>query len=154
MACSSNVAKVKVTVNHCCDGEISGQLSNAYDKKIYKFSSMWNMIKVMDSIFDEYVFPQASHEMRSFVGEDILGDGISANFDPPGNKSDNGEEEIENICEKANFIIHVHYRQNATWQGKILWVEGKQAQKFRSALEMQRLMNSAVSKVFHEECAK
>ena len=144
-ACSSNVAKVKVAINRYDDGEVNGQLSNAYDKKIYKFSSMWNMIKIMDSVFDGYAFPQASHKIRSFTGResaDDMGKKVS-----PVEASENGDAAIHG---RANFIIHVFYRQNATWQGEILWVEGRQEQKFRSTLEMQRLIDSVLEKIHHD----
>jgi hypothetical protein len=38
----------------------------------------------------------------------------------------------------------VLFRQNASWQGSITWMEGKQEQSFRSALELIFLMNSAL----------
>ncbi|HIQ58404.1 MAG TPA: hypothetical protein IAB22_03050 [Candidatus Merdivicinus intestinavium] len=46
--------------------------------------------------------------------------------------------------EKATFLVHVQFRQHATWQGNITWVEKGVTQQFRSALEMLRLMNEAV----------
>lgn len=142
-ACSSNVAKVKVTINRYSDGEVNGQLSNAYDNKIYTFNSMWNMIKIMDSVFDGYAFPQASHEMRSFTGLDNATDTSiePSQIDENGDAIDNGAAHVS-----ANFIIYVYYRQNATWQGEILWVEGKQERKFRSTMEMQRLMDSVLER--------
>lgn len=147
-ACSSNVAKVKVAVLGFCDGEINGQLSNAYDKKIYKFSSMWNMIKTMDTVFDGYTFPQASHKIRSFTGRESA-DGAGAELSPVVENEDGESSEKAAIHGKVNFIIHVYYRQNATWQGEILWVEGKQEQKFRSVLELQMLMDSVLEKEFN-----
>ncbi|HIQ97443.1 MAG TPA: hypothetical protein IAB26_12895 [Candidatus Limivivens merdigallinarum] len=45
--------------------------------------------------------------------------------------------------EKATFLIHVKYRQSATWQGEIAWVERGVKQSFRSALELLKLMDSA-----------
>ena len=44
-----------------------------------------------------------------------------------------------------SFVIEVKCRQNHTWQGTILWVEGKKKQNFRSALELIRLMDSTLS---------
>ena len=46
--------------------------------------------------------------------------------------------------EKPTFIIRVQYRQNATWQGTIQWVEQKKTQQFRSVLEMIKLMEEVV----------
>ncbi|MBP3927297.1 MAG: hypothetical protein J6D13_09025, partial [Clostridium sp.] len=50
----------------------------------------------------------------------------------------------ENKGEKGTFIVHVKYRQNATWQGEVIWTERKQKQYFRSALELLKLIDSAL----------
>ena len=47
--------------------------------------------------------------------------------------------------EKATFTIRVQFRQNATWQGTIAWMENKKIQQFRSALEMIKLMDNALA---------
>ena len=47
--------------------------------------------------------------------------------------------------EKATFTIQVQFRQNATWQGTIAWMENKKIQQFRSALEMIKLMDNALA---------
>lgn len=44
----------------------------------------------------------------------------------------------------GTFTVQIQYRENATWQGKILWVEEKQSSYFRSALELLKLMESAL----------
>ena len=46
--------------------------------------------------------------------------------------------------EKASFVVHVQFRQNATWQGTITWIDKGITQHFRSVLEMIRLMTEAV----------
>ena len=46
--------------------------------------------------------------------------------------------------EKVTFIIQVQFRQNATWQGTIRWADKKKAQRFRSTLEMIKLMDDAL----------
>lgn len=45
---------------------------------------------------------------------------------------------------QATFIVHVQYRQNATWQGQVTWAEKEKIQSFRSALELIKLMDSAL----------
>ena len=44
----------------------------------------------------------------------------------------------------GTFLVHVKYRQNATWQGSVTWVEKKEKQQFRSALELLKLIESAL----------
>lgn len=43
-----------------------------------------------------------------------------------------------------NFVISIKCQQNDTWQGTIQWVEGHKEENFRSALEMIKLIDSAV----------
>ena len=47
---------------------------------------------------------------------------------------------------KESFLIKVQFKQNATWQGTIAWIEGDKVQSFRSTLEMLKLMDSAISR--------
>jgi Holliday junction resolvase-like predicted endonuclease len=42
----------------------------------------------------------------------------------------------------ATFIIQIKYRENATWQGPVEWIEKKQKMTFRSALELIRIIDS------------
>ena len=46
---------------------------------------------------------------------------------------------------KCTFEISVKFRQNATWQGQILWAEKNLRQSFRSVLEMLKLMDEALT---------
>ncbi|PWL48650.1 MAG: hypothetical protein DBY36_08935 [Clostridiales bacterium] len=46
--------------------------------------------------------------------------------------------------DKATFVVHVQYRQNATWQGSVVWAEKNKTQRFRSALELLKLIDSAL----------
>ena len=45
-----------------------------------------------------------------------------------------------------NFVVSVKSQENHTWQGKVSWVEGKKQVNFRSALELLKLMDSALEK--------
>jgi hypothetical protein len=42
------------------------------------------------------------------------------------------------------FIVKVHHSQDATWHGEIVWADENKSVKFRSALEMIRLIDEAV----------
>jgi hypothetical protein len=46
---------------------------------------------------------------------------------------------------KATFTIQIQFQQNSTWQGTISWAEGEKTQRFRSELEMLKLMMEAIS---------
>ena len=47
--------------------------------------------------------------------------------------------------QEQTFLIKVLDKQHGTWQGSILWAEGKKDQYFRSALELLKLIDEAVS---------
>ena len=44
---------------------------------------------------------------------------------------------------KATFVIQVQYRQNATWQGQVVWSEKNERKPVRSELELIKLIDSA-----------
>ena len=52
---------------------------------------------------------------------------------------------------RNTFVISVQFRQNATWQGNIMWTERNKKQNFRSVLEMIKLMDEALAEDAEEE---
>ena len=44
----------------------------------------------------------------------------------------------------ATFAIRIQYRNNASWQGRIKWIEGDAEECFRSVLELFWLLDSAM----------
>ena len=58
------------------------------------------------------------------------------------------EQDSKNLVgHKASFIVRVTSRQNATWQGSISWTERGVTKHFRSALELIKLIDSALDEV-------
>ncbi|MCR5671106.1 MAG: hypothetical protein K6G10_08885 [Butyrivibrio sp.] len=47
---------------------------------------------------------------------------------------------------QGTFIVKVEYCQNETWQGKVVWAEENRTERFRSMLELIKLMDGAMSK--------
>ncbi len=50
----------------------------------------------------------------------------------------------ESFNDKNTFIVKVEYCQNGTWQGRVTWAEENRSERFRSALELVKLMDEAV----------
>ena len=48
------------------------------------------------------------------------------------------------VGRKASFILRITSRQYATWQGSISWTEKGVTKHFRSALELLKLIDSAI----------
>lgn len=54
------------------------------------------------------------------------------------------EQHKKSIHHGETFVVNVKCRQNHTWQGTVKWVEGQKEIPFRSALELIKLMDSAI----------
>jgi hypothetical protein len=46
---------------------------------------------------------------------------------------------------KETFIVKVEYSQNRSWQGQVIWAEEGRQVRFRSTLELLKLMNEAIN---------
>lgn len=49
------------------------------------------------------------------------------------------------------FVVKILNNQNATWQGTVAWTDGRKQETFRSALELIRLLDSAVNTSLADE---
>ncbi|MDR3645835.1 MAG: hypothetical protein P4M02_12265 [Clostridia bacterium] len=109
------------------------------------FSGMLEMLKITESVLDRYSTPQPVFQYREFDG----GTKAKTHKEPRDRAMEQKDETVraegsEAHESKATFVIHVKYRQNATWQGEIKWVNRDKIQYFRSSLEMIKLMDEAL----------
>ena len=135
---------VSVCVDQREDNESSGRMYCCYESGPIAFKNEYQLLKAMEDMMERIGYPQSSVEMRSYS----IQNGRQQESKPPVK-----EERLEPVTdketvlnqrgEKATFLIHVKYRQSATWQGEIAWVERGVKQSFRSALELLKLMDSA-----------
>lgn len=49
------------------------------------------------------------------------------------------------------FVVNVQFRRNATWQGTIKWAGQNEEQRFRSTLELLKIMDGALAARHPEE---
>jgi hypothetical protein len=47
----------------------------------------------------------------------------------------------------ATFAVRVLFRQNASWQGSVFWIEGGKEEHFRSVLELLLLIDGALREI-------
>jgi len=125
-----------------------GTLHNRHLDEPYEFFNLVSMIDKMEEIFDTKSFPQAFLLPRTFGNERR---GVKKRIA----ESERGMKETtlkprESGGSKCTFEITVKFRQNATWQGQILWAEKNSKQSFRSVLEMLKLMDEALTEGNHE----
>ena len=102
------------------------------DSQVHHFESLSQLLLQINSRLDSEKFPQAYSQMRGFQNPSVLP------LSP-----------LQQSCSKqgkaATFIIRILFRQNASWQGSIKWIEGNQEEYFRSVLELLYLLDNALN---------
>lgn len=110
---------------------MQGRFYNPYLKDGQPFESLTQLLIGMEQLLDRMECPAAFTSTRTF----------SAEMPPlPGPSVIPYEE---GVC--ATFAVRILFRQNASWQGSVVWLDGKQEQNFRSVLELIQLMDSALA---------
>ena len=127
MACGKNTVTVRVVSYE--DRRPVGTLSGPQMPKPLRFSSMAQLLFFMEELMDRENSPQRETKAREFCPVEAQ----------PALRSQTRRE--KNL---AVFEIRVLFRQNASWQGSLLWRERKLEGHFRSVLELMRLMDSAL----------
>lgn len=120
-----------VCVDDYQDGILRGRLYNPYFSAGNTFRSLMEFFRTMEELLDGMQFPQSFTAARTFDDSSQM-----KAASPP------GQEVQEGRC--ATFAVRVLFRQNATWQGSVTWLEGGREESFRSALELVFLMDSAL----------
>ena len=109
---------------------LRGRICNPYRSMEY-FESLSQFLVKMEALLDEQQFPQAYMHHRRFSAPSPLLDGYSPPLRPP-----------KGLL--ATFRLQIRFRQNASWQGSLLWTERHILQSFRSVLELILLLDSAL----------
>ena len=124
-----------IRVYHYEDKNPSGVFYNRYYGHEMAFGNLTRLLLLMEDMMDEMDCPQASVKSRRFTKEPKQLERFSM-----------AQQQLPQSDEKAiaTFTVKVLFRQGASWQGKLIWKESKQEMPFRSALEMVKLMDSAL----------
>lgn len=145
-------------VNLCMDSygmeQQKGRIYHLYSTVPITFCSLPEAFKKMEALYDDIDFPQASTKIRSFLVNRRKREIKEAEHVRESEWMERRKREVKEVAalEKvlahrgtgATFIIRVKYRQNSSWQGEVTWVDGKKKEYFRSALELMRLLDSAL----------
>ncbi len=112
---------------------LCGCIYNPYLEGEINFRSTMQFIETMEGMFERMNFPQAYEEKRTFT------------------KLEGEEYQVKSCLEEhqgklATFELKIFFRQNASWQGTLNWIEEKREESFRSVLELLLLLNSALVK--------
>ena len=110
---------------------LTGYLHNFSFRTGKRFKSTMEFVKTMEFMMDSINFPQTATKLRTFdtnaryTEADVVWD-------------------IPKKGKRATFILQMMYRQHASWQGRIIWIETGRERIFRSVLELLLLMDEAL----------
>ena len=100
------------------------------------------LLRYMEEFYDGIRFPEAAVMLRNF--SETEKEGREKTWQILSTK----EEVLNHQGKCATFYTYVQYRQNATWQGRLVWKEAEKEVEFRSALELIILVDNALN----EDC--
>lgn len=116
---------------------MQGTIFNPFFEKEMVFENVMQMITMIERISDSLFFPQKAMQLRQF-----------ADCDQPEDKTTFDFVTTSDFSEKfplATFELEIIFRQNASWQGNIVYAENSLSSSFRSVLELLSLMDSVLS---------
>lgn len=108
----------------------------------YEFQGFDQMLLVMEDIMDSVSVPRATYEHRSLYGKQYVFQRIEESHRLP--------ETLYRTVNlprlpggKASFVLRFYYRQYGSMQGELIALgkEGEKRVRFRSALELMRLLH-------------
>jgi len=109
----------------------TGRFYNPSHEDGEPFQGLTEFLIKMEDILNSMDFPQSFTATRTFGR-------------PPEYRADGPPETMIKEGKLATFMIRILFRQNASWQGSVTWLEGETSQSFRSVLELVLLMDSAL----------
>ena len=129
---------LSICVDAGTDGELSGRLYSCYSQEPDRFGNVIQLLRCMENFYNQVQFPEAAVMLRNF--EKIPQERRGA---VPEQKTDRAFL-MSQKGKLATFCVYVQYRQNATWQGTVTWVNRNEKQHFRSALELIKMIDNAL----------
>lgn len=139
-----------VCVNSHENADYQGLIYHQFSDNPIEFSGMTDFIMKTEELFDEWDFPQRGLAQRNFK----KGSRGDVGYKP---KKEDDRLPIEILQEKVGvrnvqnkkgtlgtFVIHVVYRQDATWQGHLIYQEKNEKKDFVSALELIKYIDSSL----------
>lgn len=112
-------------------GVLQGRFYNPYTSNGQSFESLSDFLLKTEQVLDEMEFPKAFTTTRTFT--------------TPPKKPPRSPDSHCRTGELATFALRILFRQNASWQGSVTWLENKQEQSFRSVLELVFLFDNALT---------
>ena len=129
--CSEEYRTIHVCVDGFQSGVLRGRLFNHSLTAGRSFHCLSQFLQEVEQTLDSMKFPKAYTAPRTFRPKQI------SEAAPP--KEDHHSGLL------ATFSLRILFRQNASWQGSVTWLDNNQEQSFRSVLELILLFDNALT---------
>ena len=110
---------------------LQGRFYNSFLQKGECFESLSQLITKIEQTLDGMEYPKPYTIIRT--------------FSPTRQKPQVPSGTVYQNGKLASFSVKILFRQNASWQGSVTWIDTNQEQSFRSTLELILLFDSALS---------
>lgn len=128
---SDEYRTILICVDSYHQGTLQGRFYNPFLNEGQSFQSLSQFIAKMEQTLDGMEFPKAYTTTRT--------------FSPRPEKPPESPGTVYQGGKLASFALRILFRQNASWQGSITWLDNNQEQSFRSVLELILLFDNALT---------
>lgn len=118
--------------NKCMEGHLLTSNSSC----LGHFDNIVQLLFLIHSTLDQHGYPEPYTLIKNFTYINKADESITNVFSTVNTTDRSGK--------LATFYVKIIFRQNASWQGIITWIEDRKEESFRSVLELIFLMDSAL----------
>ena len=133
---------VMVCVDGVENGDIYGRYFHRYKKEETFFQDSATLVIEMERFYDAIGYPQAAIKTRKFI--ERKGGRIPAKEHMA--VISDSQTLMQFRGKLATFLVGVTSRQNASWQGDVVWMEQQIRKHFCSDMELVVFVDDAVKK--------
>lgn len=133
---------VMVCVDGVENGDIYGRYFHRYKKEETFFPDSATLVIEMERFYDAIGYPQAATKTRKFM--ERKGGRIPAKEHMA--VISDSQTLMQFRGKLATFLVGVTSRQNASWQGQVVWMEQKIRKHFCSDMDLMVFVDEAVKK--------
>ena len=126
-----------ICVDSYNNGEMKGKLYNSSLPEPLIIENIIGFLKNMERLFESAHTPQATMQQRTFFE-------TTRKVEPFSEFSPWLTRIPEERGKLATFRIRVIFRQNASWQGTVYWLDQEKEERFRSVLELILLLDDTL----------
>ena len=134
---------VMVCVDGVENGDIYGRYFHRYKKEETFFPDSATLIIEMERFYDAIGYPRAAIKTRKFI--ERKGGRIPAKEHMA--VISDSQTLMQFRGKLATFLVGVTSRQNASWQGQVVWMEQQIRKHFCSDMDLMVFVDEAVKKI-------